>query len=423
MDAGRLLIPERPCAAGPSVAEFGADDNRLLDEIEMACFQFFQEQADAHTGLVKDRSKASGNDKRTIASIAATGFGLTALCIAEKRGFIARGPALERAGATLRFLWQGLPHERGFFYHWIDGRTGERAWHSEVSSIDTAILLAGVLTCREHFDDAEIKQLSTQIYERVDWPWMLNGGILLSQGWKPEHGFLKSRWDIYCELMMIYLLGLGSPTHPLPAESWDAWQRPAFEYENLRFIGSPGPLFVHQYSHAWFDFRSKRDRHADYFANSIVATEAHRRFCLSLHKQFPQYSEDLWGITASDSAHGYVVWGGPPRMGPLDGTLVPCAAGGSLAFWPHESIRVLRTMRERFGERVWTRYGFIDAFNPQTKWFDSDVIGIDSGITMLMAENARSGFVWETFMKSGDARRGMERAGFKNAAPRALTSG
>jgi hypothetical protein len=402
--------------------ELGPSDENFLEQLERACFQYFWEQCSTHTGLVKDRSKAAGSDKRTVASIAATGFGLTGMCIAEKRGYLPSAQIRERVLVTLRCMDQRLPREHGFFYHWMDVNTGERTWHSEISSIDTAILLAGVLTCREHFGDAEIKQLATQIYERVDWSWMLNRGILLSQGWTPENGFLKSRWDAYCELMMIYLLGLGSPTHPLPAESWDAWQRPMFEYEGLRFIGSRAPLFIHQYSHAWFDFRSKRDHYADYFANSILATEAHRRFCLSLHSRFPQYSEDLWGITASDSAHGYVVWGGPPPMGRLDGTLVPCAAGGSLAFWPHEAMRVLRTMRERFGERVWTRYGFVDAFNPQSQWFDSDVIGIDTGITMVMAENARSGFVWETFMKGAEARRGMERAGFKNAAVNAPVS-
>jgi hypothetical protein len=212
---------------------------------------------------------------------------------------------------------------------------------------------------------------------------------------------------------MMYLLGLGSASHPLPAEAWNAWKRTTFEYQGLRYIGAFAPLFVHQYSQAWFDFRGKRDRYGDYFRNSITATEVHMRFCLELAQQFPDYSADLWGITASDSQHGYVAWGGPPATGPIDGTVVPSAAGGSLPFLPQECLRVLRNMKTRFGDQAWSRYGFVNAFNPLKKWYDTDAVGIDTGIIMLMAENLRSGFVWETFMKNPEARRGMERAGFK----------
>jgi hypothetical protein len=281
-----------------------------------------------------------------------------------------------------------------------------------------------VLTCRQHFEDQEIRSLAAKIYERVDWPWMLNGGTTLSHGWKPETGFLKPRWDTYNELMMIYLLGLGSSTHPLQPETWDAWARPLFEYEGIRFIGANAPLFVHHYSQAWFDFRDKRDRYADYFENSVRATRVHRMFCIQMQKQFPYFGEDLWGITASDSAQGYVAWGGPPPMGPLDGTLVPSAAGGSLPFLPSESVHTLRVMKERFGKRAWKRYGFVDALNPQTGWYDPDVIGIDLGISLLMAENARTQFVWNTFMKNEEVRRGMARAGFHpSLAPGALDAG
>jgi hypothetical protein len=176
-------------------------------------------------------------------------------------------------------------------------------------------------------------------------------------------------------------------------------------------------LFVHQYSQAWFDFRNKRDQYTDYYQNSITATDVHRRFCLDLATQFPDYSDDLWGITASDSARGYVIWGGPPATGPIDGTVVPCATGGSLPFLPQATIRVLQTIKNRYGQRAWSRYGFVDAFNPLTNWYDTDVVGIDTGITMLMAENARTGFVWKTFMKNPEAQRGMERAGFKSYEP------
>ena len=294
-------------------------------------------------------------------------------------------------------------------------KTGERAFNCEISTIDTSLLLCGVLTCREYFHDREIRSLATQIYERVDWNWFLNGGQTLSMGWKPESGFLDARWNHYCELMMIYLLGLGSPTHPLPAASWDAWSRPTIEFQGIKYVSSNDPLFVHQYSHAWFDFRGKTDEYLDYFENSILATKAHKLFCLSLASQFPDYTDDLWGITASDSAHGYTAWGGPPPLGKIDGSVVPCAAGGSVVFLPDDTLRVLHTMRDKYGDRAWTRYGLTDAFNPLTNWYNPDVLGIDLGIMMLMAENLRTNFVWNTFMKDDDAVRGMHRANFHPA--------
>ena len=215
----------------------------------------------------------------------------------------------------------------------------------------------------------------------------------------------------------MYLLGLGSSSYPLPVEAWHAWKRTTFEYDGLRYIGSYAPLFVHQYSQAWFDFRGKRDRYADYYQNSVTATEVHRRFCLELAKQYPHFSNDLWGITASDSKRGYVVWGGPPEMGPIDGTVVPSAAGGSLPFLPKETLRVLKNMKNRYGTRAWSRYGFVNAFNPMTEWYDTDVVAIDTGITMLMAENLRTGLVWNTFMKNPEIPRGLQRAGFANYSP------
>jgi hypothetical protein len=227
------------------------------------------------------------------------------------------------------------------------------------------------------------------------------------------HIFVAAWWDYYSELMMMYLLGLGSAAYPLKVETWNAWKRNTFEYDGLRYIGSFAPLFVHQYSQAWFDFRGKRDKYADYFHNSAIATDVHRRFCVELGKQFPDYSDDLWGITASDSQKGYVVWGGPPSTGPIDGTVVPSGAAGSLPFLPQPVMRVLQNIKNRYAA-AWSRYGFVNAFNPLKNWYDTDVIGIDAGITMVMAENARTGYVWETFMKNAEAKRGMERAGFKN---------
>jgi hypothetical protein len=409
-----LQAPSPSISAPPenAAARFTTDQESLLEEIEKASFLYFWEAADPETGQVKDRCGADGPDARRVSSIAATGFGLTALCIADRRGWEDSARIRRRVLATLRFLFSQVPQEHGFFYHFMDMRTGARTRRCELSSIDTSLLLCGVLACRAYFPDEEIRSLATRLYERVDWPWMLHGGKTLSMGWKPESGFLKDRWDSYSELLMLYLLGLGSPTHALPAETWDAWERPAYQYKGVRYIGSEAPLFVHQFSHAWFDFRGRRDRYADYFANSVAATKAHKAWCLDLAKEFPDYSEDLWGITSSDSRHGYVGWGGPPRRGPIDGSVVPCAAAGSLPFLPQECLRVLRTIREKYGLHAWKRYGFVDAFHPRKNWYNADVVGIDAGITLLMAENARSGFVWEMFMKDADVRRGMERAGF-----------
>lgn len=389
------------------------DDIQLLDDVTRAGTCYFWEQANPDTGLVKDRCNArtATTDNTIVASIAATGFGLTALSIGESRNYVSYSEAANRVAATLRFLWKKLANHRGFFYHWADVHTGERIWDSEISSVDTAILLCGILTARAHFHNQEITELASAIFNRVDWSWLSEDTALLPHGWMPEVGFLPYRWDDYSELMMMYLLGLGSSVHPLREETWNAWKRTIFDYEGLRYIGSFAPLFVHQYSQAWFDFRGKRDHYADYFKNSVIATEAHRRFCLELAQRFPDYSEDLWGITASDSEEGYVVWGGPPEIGPIDGTVVPCASAGSLPFAPQAALRVLHNIRNRY-PFTWSTYGFVDAFNPLKNWYDTDVIGIDVGISVLMAENLRSGFVWRTFMKNPEAQRGMKRAGF-----------
>jgi hypothetical protein len=400
----------KPRAARPG--PFSQADDQFLNEMEKANFLFFWEQANPKTGLVKDRCNVRNPDNGTVGSIAATGFGLTALCIGASRRFIPAPQAQERVLTTLQFLWKKTPNHRGFFYHFIDVNSGERVWDAEVSSVDTAILLCGVLSAREYFRSPDIRKLARAIFDRVEWTWLSEDTPLLPHGWTPEIGFLPYRWDYYSELMMMYLLGLGSTSHPLKAETWTAWKRQKFEYQGLRYIGSFAPLFVHQYSQAWFDFRKKRDKFTDYFENSVIATEVHRRFCLELAREFPSYSEDLWGITASDSPSGYVVWGGPPAVGPIDGSIVPSATGGSLPFLPDPVMRVLRTLHMRYPQ-TWSRYGFVNAMNPLTNWYDTDVIGIDTGITMLMAENARSSFVWKTFMQSAEARRGMERAGFE----------
>ena len=415
-----LAFPALSVAIGPGCgsgtnyqpSSLPITDDQFLDNLGKAAFLFFWEQASATTGMVKDRAFAGGNDSRTLSSIAATGFGLSALCIADQRDYAGSSQIKARALATLNFLLNQT-NVNGFYYHFVDMNTGQRAPNSEVSSIDTAILLCGVLTCRQYFQDAQIQDLATQIYQRVNWVWMLNGGPTFSMGWTPENGFITTRWDTYSELMMLYLLAIGSPTNPIPASSWQAIQRPVLAYQGLTYITNlSAPLFIHQYSHAWFDFRNQQDAYADYFNNSVTATQAHRLFCASLQGQFPDYSNAVWGITASDSANnGYVAWGGPPAMGPIDGTLVPSAAGGSLPFLSTECIAALRNFYNQF-PGVWQRYGFVDAFNPLTGWYDPDAIGIHTGVTMLMVENQRSGFIWETFMKNPEAQAAMVAVGF-----------
>jgi hypothetical protein len=306
---------------------------------------------------------------------------------------------------------QPMPTEHGFYYHFNDFKTGLPLLNIEVSPIDTAILLCGILTCRAHFKDPKISDLATRIYNRVDWPWMLNKGNTFALGWLPATGFLTPRWDHYAEMLMLYLLAIGSPTHPIDPAFWSSFSRPRVRFEKFNYISGHDPLFIHLYSHAWFDFHRKRDAFADYFANSVTAVRAHKAFCLSLNRG---YNDDYWGVTASDWMHGYTAWGGPPLTGPIDGTVVPCATAGAMPFLPNDCLRVLRSLKEKYGEYAWGRYGPCDAFHPALAWYDADVLGIDLGISLLMIENFRSGFVWNTFMQNPEASNAMKLAGFRN---------
>jgi hypothetical protein len=413
---GFALAPFAPLLRlqAPATPYQGTDD-QLLDEIQRGSFQFFWNETNPSTGQVKDRALLNGNDKRTMSSIAATGFGLTALCIGDARGYAKRTDIMNRVRVTLQFLLDKMPTVHGFYYHFVDMNTGQRWEKCELSSIDTSLLLCGVLTAKQYFQSPEIQDLASKIYERVDWPWMLNGGTTFSMGWHPEKGFLPDRWIHYCELMMIYLLAIGSPSHPVSPDTWNAWKRPTITYQGLTYISGNDPIFTHQYSQAWYDFRNKKDAYANYFENSVIATKAHKLFCLSLAGKFPDYTENLWGISASDYAKGYTAWGGPPPQGPIDGSIVPCATGGSLAFLFEDCMRVLRNIRGTYASKAWGLYSYVDAFNPLTGWYDSDVLGIDLGITMLMAENHRTGLVWETFMKNSEARNAMTKVGFHQA--------
>ena len=408
-----LLHGQSLFGAPVGAAQLAPAEDAFLDELERRGCQYFWDQASTKTGQVRDRAATVGKESRPATSIAATGFGLSALCIAHMHGYLPANDVRERVLTTLRYHLEHLPHSHGFFYHFNDIESGKRLWQCEVSSIDTTIFLCGALTCRAYFSgegpDAQIRDLATKLYERVEWPWMLNNGATFSMGWRPESGFLSSRWAQYCELMMLYLLGIGSPTNPVAPQTWQNFTRPYIDYAGFHYISSNAPLFTHQYSHAWFDFRHRQDKYADYFANSILATRAHKVFCLSYKKM---YSDDFWGLTASDSDHGYMVWGGPPVLRPVDGTVVPCAAAGSLPFLPKDCLHTLIAMKDRYGKYAWGRYGFCDAFHPDAQWYDADVLGIDQGISVLMAENLRSGFVWDTFMKNPDAVAAMKKVGF-----------
>lgn len=399
----------------------GVAAQSFIDDLQQRSFRYFWEQANPQTGLVPDRARMDGSPLDTthqnVASIAATGFGLTSLCIAADRGWISKAEALERTRNTLRFFDTRAFQQRGWFYHWLDAKTGERRWNSEVSSIDTALLLAGVLTVRQCFrDDRDIVQSATRIYNRVDFRWMLNGHpLLLSHGWKPESGFLRARWDTYSEDTILYVLAIGSPTHPLSPASWYALWRDRYRYEGHSYFTTIGvPLFMHQYAHAWIDYRNRRETRGDridYFQNSVAATLAHRAFCINLSHEFPAFGPDIWGITASDSAKGYLAWGGPPRDPDIDGTVVPSAAGGSLMFTPELSTRALETMHSKYGAKIYGKYGFVDAFNPKTSWTDTDVIGINAGIILLSAENMRTGNVWRWFMANYEIPTALSRVG------------
>lgn len=420
-----VAVPPSPAAETPRLSEA---DEVFLKDLEQRGFRYFWEMTDPDTGMTRGRARADGApyevNRRDIGSIAVTGFGLTALCIGAENGWVKRNEARARVRNAMRFFLERAQQEHGWFFHWMNVITGERtgvaqnsATKSELSSIDSALLMGGVLTARQYFhEDAEIVRLATEIYRRMDFQWMLNGDpLVLSHGWRPESGFLTARWSRYSEFTIIYVLAIGSPTHPIKPESWYAWERPEVSYANYTWFGR-SPPFTHQYSHAWVDYRGRRENkapHADFFANSVTATRAHRAFCIDQAKEFPGYSENIWGITASTSAQGYAVWGGWPSRTKIDGTVVPCAAGGALMLTPDIAVPALRAMRDRFGTKIWGRYGFADAFNPNNGWIAPDVLGLDVGITLLSAENLRTGNVWKWFMANPEIPRALKLIGLE----------
>lgn len=388
-------------------------DDELLEKVQRHGLQYFLQESHPETGLVRDRAHPfQRGATASPASVAAVGFALTVYPVAVERGWMDRSLAMEITRRTLLFFLERAPHEHGFLYHYLKMDTGERAHRSEVSPIDTALFLAGALFAAEYFGDWGIRDLATKFYERVDWPWMLHGAKTFALAWTPEGGFERRRWDHYDESMILYLLALGSPTHPIPAESWQEIARPVGSYGGHRLIQMP-PLFTHQYSHIWIDFRNKNDGHADYFQNSIDASLANRAFVIDESTHFAGYGPDAWGLTASDGPFGYRAYGAPPGWAEHDGTLAPTGCGSSIVFTPRESIACLRHLYQNYQDRLWGPYGFSSAFNLDKNWFSRDVIGVDQGALILMIENYRSGFVWKIMGHSAFLGRGMERAGFR----------
>lgn len=435
----------------------------FLDTLQRRTFDWFWETTNARNGLVPDRWPT-----QSFSSIAAVGFGLTAYPIGVERGWITREQARERVLTTLRFFWNapqgsasaGVAGYRGFFYHFVDMETGLRFGNVELSTIDTGLLLAGVLLCREYFDRADpgetdIRTLADSIYFRIDWQWARDGEASLSMGWRPEpapnqngRGFITSRWIGYNEAMLLYVLAVASPTHPIDATSWQTWTSGYkwdrfYDYDFVQFA----PLFGHQYSHVWIDFDGIQDaylrgRGIDYFENSRRATLSQRAYAAANPNGWRDYSADIWGLTASDGPldttmvmdgrartfHTYWARGVGALETSDDGTIAPTAAGGSVPFAPEVTIPALMAMRTRYGEDLFGRYGFLDAFNPTlrmtgvtprhgrivpgTAWIDGDYLGIDQGPILAMIENYRTELVWRVMRKNPYVVRGLCGIGF-----------
>ena len=425
MISGKLL------AQGPvdTVSTFEPSDaqDAFLKDLRRRCYQYFIETADPVTGLVPDRAAFNQSYQSSYSSAACCGFALASFSSAARSKWADVNVAHASTLRLLKSLNTIAAHERGFLYHFINCKTGERSPQSEASSIDTAIMLAGAMVAATTFaDDKQIVALANQLCDRIDWNWMLNGGDQFSMGWTPEYGFLNARWDRYSELTLLVLIAIGARKNSVSPDCWNAWRRgDILEHNGKSFLSYP-PLFVHQYPHAFFDFKDfKSPSGRSYWDNSVNAHLAQIDFMNELSKRYPDqlghYGEDLWGLTSSDSAFGYRDWGGPYRDGHfepergIDGTLVPSAAAGGLPMVPEQALRTLMYQKDTFKEYVYGHYGFINAFNPRTNWYGSDVIGIDTGITLLMTENLLNGSIWQQFMQHEIAQRGFEAAGFKRA--------
>jgi len=415
-----------------------------LEKLQRDTFGYFLVETNPRNGLVADSTR-----EMSPSSITAVGLALAAYTVGAERNFIARPDAIRRVLATLRFFWDSPQSEdrdatgyKGFYYHFLDMQHGRRAWMSELSTIDTTFLLAGALTAAAYFDrqakdEREIRDLADALYRRVDWRWAQNDGLTVAHGWTPERGFLRYRWEGYNEATLLYVLGLGSPTHPLPEASYRAWTR---TYRWKRVYGHAylyaGPLFIHQLSHIWIDFRGIRDeymaqRGIDYFENSRRATLAQQQYAIRNPRRFEGYGEFAWGLTASDGPgpatqlvngrlrrfYDYKARGIP--YGPDDGTIAPWAAIASLPFAPEIVLPTIRHLTEAYPQMV-SEYGFRCSFNPTftggarsgTGWLSVGYYGLDQGPIVLMIENYRSDLLWRLMKRCPAIVSGLRRAGF-----------
>ena len=418
-------------------------DDALLDALQRAAFDYFVAAVNPVNGLIADTSRANSPS-----SIAAVGFALSAYPVAVEHGWMARSEAVARSVAVLRFFrdsdQSGGPDAtgyKGFYYHFLDLRTGVRVWNSELSMIDTALLLAGALVARMYFGadtpaETELRELAETLYLRVDWRWSQGGNTTIRQGWKPECGYLHYGWDGYNEAIILYVLAAASPTHPIDEPCYEAWTA-TYQWENLYgydFLFA-GPLFVHQYSHAWIDFRGLQDRFmrekgCDYFENSRRATYVQREYALRNPRGFAAYGEDCWGLTAGDGPtddipavvneprrlFGYAARGVP--YGPDDGTLSGSAALSSLPFAPRIALRAVRSMLRRFPEML-SANQYASGFNPSLAvnggpaWVSPGKIGLDQGIVLLMIENHRTEMIWKLMRACPHISTGLRRTGFR----------
>lgn len=419
-------VESSPSATLADSAHLFTSDDQFLDYVQQTGFDYFWYAANPSNGLVPDRSSAG-----SACSIAAVGFGLSAITIAIDHNWISRTQGANRTLTTLNtFLNQpqgpgssGTIGYNGWFYHFLDMNTALRAGGSELSSIDTALLLGGILHDKQYFDstnttETSIRSAASAIFNRIDWNWMARGTNAVAMGWQPTTGFSGyGDWIGYNEGMIIYLLGLGAATNPLPTSAWSRWTSGytwSINY-GLAFVPFP-PLFGHQYSHCWIDFRHVADAYMNshnstYFENSRRATLAQRLYCIANPGHWAGYSGNIWGLTACDSPGSYAVHGTPPPQND-DGTIAPTAAGGSMAFTPEYSLPNLRNLYNLGRAAMWTSYGFRDGFNLSQQFYATDVLGIDQGPIVIMIENYRTQKVWKQFMKNPEIQRGLQKAGF-----------
>lgn len=370
-------------------------DIKFLEKIQKDSFNFFMDLKNPKNGLVPDSSSWGSP-----CSVAGMGFFLSAICIANYRGWISRKEAYDLTHQILKTFLNDVQGYKGFFYHFVDMETGIRVWKSELSSIDTALFFAGALFAGEYFGD-EVRTLSKELFNRVDWEWMTNGKKSLCLGWKPDYSFLNSYWSAYSEHMILYAMAIGAENNNIPAEYWFEWIRHKGEYEGNRYVyAGTGSLFVYQYSHAWIDFRQINDGKIDWWENSVKATITNRQYCIDNADKYETFNENCWGVTASQGPGGYQGYGVQVGYYPVyDGTVAPCGPAGSMPFLPKECIDALKFMNDNYEENIYTKYGFVDAFNIDEDWFALDHLAIDQGITILMIENFRSQLVWKYFMR------------------------